>query len=169
MNVPKYNILFVSIGWSEMLSLIKMYSTHDYIQKYKIYKSETENLGLELLGIYCLDSSFPNPSNNLKYYEDDYTETYIKQNYSIEFNDMISIYKEKFINRKQKPVAIAIYASKKKFNFIHTYKIYEYLQKSGFLYNIEELKFEQIDIIYEKNLLDIKEFDNILFMDYNTD
>lgn len=169
MQDSKYNLLFVDIKHISHLSLV--YKFFEYEKVYNCIKDELILLDLELLGIFTNDNA-----ENLMYYENDYYEDKIKDEYLMSFDEIIESIKQHknclMINNK-------VFASKNKFNLTKTYKFDTFIKKLVNMLNEVDNKIclcdYTIDIDYFNyccpyiNLLDIKAKNNVVFMMYLLD
>jgi hypothetical protein len=155
MNVPKFKFLIATVDYTELYELNKIYSTdHDY-NKWKELKQTFSNVGIELLGTLEYFNGKV-VRNNLIYYDPDYTDDYFEKYYPKNLDEIFDLYEEKlYIDLDEK---IAIFGSPCGFSFISTYAINDTLKKfRNGLYEFEP----------GKELLDIKELDNVLYMVYD--
>lgn len=140
MDKNKFNLIFITIDWNELIHLTKIYQYVKYSNIYYEYKECLDQIGLELIGTY---EPSENKIQNLMYYEDNYKDNIISNNYLMSLDDMVEFYKDNFAVLVGDDYKIAIFGSKNKFNFIKTYEFNIFISKLGELFSkmeTEELK-----------------------------
>ncbi len=155
MNNHKFEFLIVSITNSEFEILNKVYTINDEWEESKKLTNSFDILGLELLGTMEYSNGCFH-KNNLIYYHPYILEDYVEKNYSKNLDEIfILCEKNIFDNYKNK---IAIFGCPNKFSFISTY---------SFHITFNEIYGSLCDYTCDKKLLNIKQLDDILYMQYD--
>ena len=126
-DIPFYNLMFVTIDFGEMDKLKKMFSTYNDLYDYKEFTDKLKNENAEIIGVYELKNT-GNNGENLIYYEERYTNSYLNDTYQMNFEEIVKYYETHFYNCNTNAQNIMIIGFYKKVTFVKTYEIHKIMQ-----------------------------------------
>jgi hypothetical protein len=156
MNMPIYNLMFVTIDFGEMDKLNKMYSTNLDLDNYNNFSEELCKNGAELIGTYEFKNT-ANNGENLIYYENRYTNSYLNDTYQMDFEKIVKYYETHFLSNCDNS-KVVIFGFPEKVGYVKTYEIHRIMK------NFYTMVYSHD---YPRKLTNVKTHENSIYMIYD--